>query len=80
MTLQNIETKELKKFAFAAIDDGWDVDYTSGILNLLNHSLHPDISVCWKKGNESWSILKEEAREENVVPVGELEYPSSILF
>jgi hypothetical protein len=80
MSIEDIEIPELKEFAQEADENGWDVDFTSGILNLSNHSMHQDISVCWKKGNESWSILKKDDKQENIVAVDNLEYPSSILF
>ena len=80
MGIENIENEELKQFAKKAGENGWDIEYKSGILYLSNHKLHSDISVCWEKGNISWSLLKKEENKKSVVPINELNYPSSIFF
>lgn len=80
MNIESIENEELKEFAERAKNDNWIVNYSSGILYLSEHELHPNISISWESGNESWKLNKKEEGKTHIVSVGELSYPSSIFF
>jgi len=80
MSIDEIQVEELKRFAQKAKSNGWNVTFKWGILYLTGHELHPDLSVSWEKGGESWKLLNKAESKSNIVPVGGLRYPNSIHF